>query len=128
MSEDFGKVVEVGGEFVGAFSDAPEVEAFQLYLASGEWATAKATLNADAGTSGWATANQAVDPSVFVDPIDKLSVDILTDPTSTARFDASDVMPSEVGTGTFWTQMTQWILGNVSDEEALNNIEDSWPK
>jgi alpha-glucoside transport system substrate-binding protein len=65
---------------------------------------------------------------VFVDPIDKLSVDILTDPTSTARFDASDVMPSEVGTGTFWTQMTQWILGNVSDEEALNNIEDSWPK
>jgi alpha-glucoside transport system substrate-binding protein len=37
-------------------------------------------------------------------------------------------MPSEVGTGTFWTQMTQWILGNVSDEEALNNIEDSWPK
>jgi hypothetical protein len=80
-----------------------------------------------AHTSGWATANQAVDKSVFVDPIDKLSVDILTDKTSTARFDASDQMPSVVGTGSFWTQMTQWILGNVSDKQALDNIEKSWP-
>jgi alpha-glucoside transport system substrate-binding protein len=128
MSDKFGKVAEVGGEFVGAFSDRPEVEAVQLYLASGEWATAKAKLNSAAHTSGWATANKAVDKSVFVDPIDKLSVDILTDPSSTARFDASDVMPAVVGTGTFWTQMTQWILGKVSDEQALDNIEKSWPK
>ena len=37
-------------------------------------------------------------------------------------------MPSEIGTDVFWTQMTQWILGNVSDEAALDNIEKSWPK
>ncbi len=113
MSDQFGKVAEVGGEFVGAFSDRPEVEAVQLYLASGEWATAKAKLNAAAHTSGWATANKSVDPAVFVDPIDKLSVQILTDPKATARFDASDVMPSSVGAGSFWKQMTQWILGNA---------------
>ena len=128
MSDKFGKIAEVGGEFVGAFSDKPEVQAVQMYLATGEWATAKATLNATNGTSGWATANKAVDTSVFKDSIDKLSVSILTDPKSTARFDASDVMPSSVGTGTFWTQMTQWILGNVSDQQALDNIEKSWPK
>jgi len=128
ISDKFGKVVEVGGEFVGAFNDAPQVEALQLYLASGEWATEKATLNAQAGTSGWATSNNKVDKSVIKDPIDKLSVDILSDPNAVARFDASDVMPAEVGTGTFWTQMTQWILGNVSDKEALDNIEKSWPK
>lgn len=128
MSDKFGKVVEVGGEFVGAFNDAPWVEALQLYVASGEWATAKAKLNAAAGTSGWATSNKNVDKSVFKDPIDKLSVDILTDPAATARFDASDVMPAEVGTGSFWTQMTQWILGNVSDKGALDAIEKSWPQ
>ena len=128
MSDKFGKVTEVGGEFVGAFSDRAEVEAVQLYLASGEWATAKAKLNSAAHTSGWATANKSVDKSVFVDPIDKLSVDILTDPAATARFDASDVMPAVVGTGTFWTQMTQWILGKVTDQQALDNIEKSWPK
>ena len=99
MTDQFGKVVEVGGEFAGAFADRPEVEAVQLYLASGEWATAKATLNAQAKTSGWATANKQVDKSVFVDPIDKLSVSLLTDPQSTARFDASDLMPSQVGSG-----------------------------
>jgi len=128
MSDKFGNVTEVGGEFVGAFSDRPEVEALQLYLTSGEWATAKATLNAQAGTSGWATSNKAFDKSVMKDPIDKLSVDILTDPKTIAAFDASDLMPAEVGTGSFFTQMTQWILGNVSDQEALDNIEKSWPK
>jgi len=127
MSDDFVKVTEVGGEFVGAFSDAPEAEAVQLYLASGEWATKKASLNAAAHTSGWATANQAVDPSVFVDPIDQLSVQILTDPNATARFDASDVMPSQVGTDSFWKQMTQWILGQ-DDQTTLDKIEASWPK
>ncbi len=127
MSDKFGKVAEVGGEFTGAFSDRPEVEAVQLYLASGEWATAKAKLNAAAHTSGWATANKSVDPSVFVDPIDKLSVQILTDPQATARFDASDLMPSSVGAGSFWKQMTQWILGNQDDATTLKNIEASWP-
>lgn len=128
ISDKFGKVAEVGGEFVGAFSDRAEVQAVQLYLASGDWATAKAKLNATNHTSGWATANKGVDQSVFVDPIDKLSVQILTDPAATARFDASDLMPSQVGTGSFWTQMTQWVLGNVTDQQAVDNIEKSWPK
>jgi alpha-glucoside transport system substrate-binding protein len=128
MSDKFGKVVEVGGEFVGAFSDRPEVEAVQLYLASGEWATAKAKLNSAAHTSGWATANQAVDPSVFANnPIDQLSVKVLTDPNAIAGFDASDRMPSSVGSGSEWVQMTQWILGQ-SDETTLDKIEASWPK
>jgi alpha-glucoside transport system substrate-binding protein len=127
MSDQFGKVIEVGGEFTGAFADRPEVEAVQLYLASGEWATDKATLNAQAKTSGWATANQKVDQSVFVDPIDKLSVSLLTNPQSTARFDASDLMPSQVGSAAEWKQLTQWILGQ-SDKTTLDNIENAWPK
>ncbi len=128
MSDQFGKVIEVGGEFTGAFSDRPEVEAVQLYLASGEWATAKAKLNAQAKTSGWATANQAVDQSVFADnPVDKLSVSLLTNPQSTAGFDASDLMPSQVGSAAEWKQLTQWILGQ-SDKTTLDNIEAAWPK
>ena len=129
ISDKFGKVVEVGGEFVGAFSDRAEVQAVQLYLASGDWATAKAKLNAAAHTSGWATANKSVDLSAFAaNPIDKLSVQLLIDPSANARFDGSDAMPAQVGTGSFWTQMTQWILGNVTSQQALDNIEKSWPK
>jgi alpha-glucoside transport system substrate-binding protein len=122
MSSQFGKPVEGGGEFVGAFSDRPEVEAVQLYLASGDWATSRAKV-----APGWVSANQKVDKSAFTDPIDQLSVQVLTDPNATFRFDASDAMPSEVGAGSFWTQMTQWILGQ-SDQATLDAIEASWPK
>ena len=69
------------------------------------------------GTPAGLRRTTKVDKSVFKDPIDKLSVQLLTDPKSTARFDASDAMPSSVGAGTFWTQMTQWILGNVRQGE-----------
>jgi alpha-glucoside transport system substrate-binding protein len=122
ISDKFGKPVEGGGEFVGAFADRPEVEAFQLYLTSGEWATSRAKV-----APGWVSANQKVDKTAFTNPVDKLSVELLTDPKSTFRFDGSDAMPASVGAGTFWTQMTQWILGQ-SDKVTLDKIEASWPK
>jgi alpha-glucoside transport system substrate-binding protein len=122
ISDKFGKPVEGGGEFVGAFADRPEVEAFQLYLTSGEWATSRAKV-----ATGWVSANQKVDKTAFTNPVDKLSVDLLTDPKSTFRFDGSDAMPASVGAGSFWTQMTQWILGQ-SDKVTLDKIEASWPK
>jgi len=121
-NDKFGKPIEGGGEFVSAFTNRPEVEATQLYLASGDWATARAKVH-----NGWVSANNKVDKSAFTDPIDSLSVQLLTDPNSTFRFDASDAMPASVGAGSFWTQMTKWILGQ-SDKATLDAIEASWPK
>jgi alpha-glucoside transport system substrate-binding protein len=111
-----------GGEFVGAFSDRPEVQAFQAYLASAEWANAKAEVS----PAGWVTANKGADPNKF-EGIDKLSVEILQDPATQFRFDASDLMPAAVGAGTFWTGMTDWITGK-STQDTLDFIEDSWPE
>jgi alpha-glucoside transport system substrate-binding protein len=122
MNDKFGKPIEGGGEFVTAFTDRPEVEAVQLYLASGEWATSRAKVH-----SGWVSANQKVDKTAFTDPIDALSVQLLTDPNATFRFDGSDAMPAAVGTDSFWKQMTQWVLGQ-SDKVTLDKIEASWPK
>jgi len=129
MTDKFGKPIEVGGEFDGAFSDRPEVEAVQLYMASSDWVIAKAKLNAEKKTSGWFSANKNVPLSTFdYSPVDKLGAQLMRDPNSVARFDASDVMPSSVGAGTFWKHMTQWILGNENDKQALDAIEASWPK
>ncbi|WAX56711.1 ABC transporter substrate-binding protein [Jatrophihabitans cynanchi] len=122
MSDKFGKPIEGGGEFVTAFADRPEVESVQLYLASGEWATSRIKV-----ASGWVSANNKADKNAYTDPIDKLSAQLLTDPSATFRFDGSDAMPAEVGAGSFWTQMTQWILGQ-SDKDTLDKIEASWPK
>ena len=43
------------------------------------------------------------------------------------RYDGSDLMPKEVGSGTFWTEMVKWLSGKTS-QEAADDIEDSWPE
>lgn len=47
--------------------------------------------------------------------------------TSAFLFDGSDQMPGAVGSGTFWKDMTSWISGQESLDNALKNIDDSWP-
>ena len=117
------KPVLGGGEFVAAFSDRPEVQAFQTYLSSDTWANEKAK-NTPAG--GWVSANKGLDVNNLVSPIDQLSAKTLQDPEAVFRFDGSDQMPGEVGAGTFWKEMTAWITG-TSTKEALDKIEASWP-
>ncbi|HSU01663.1 MAG TPA: ABC transporter substrate-binding protein [Nocardioides sp.] len=42
-------------------------------------------------------------------------------------FDGSDLMPGEVGAGTFWKEMTAWISGQQEIDDTLTNIDASWP-
>ena len=44
-----------------------------------------------------------------------------------AAFDASDQMPAEVGSGTFWTEGTSFVNGDEDAKTAADNIEASWP-
>ena len=44
------------------------------------------------------------------------------------RFDGSDLMPAEVGAGTFWTGMVNYISGAETAEECLKTIDASWPQ
>ncbi len=121
-SADDSKPTLGGGEFTAAFTDRPEVKAFQTFLSSAEWANEKARVTA----GGWVTANSGADPNLFTG-IDKMSVEILQDPATQFRFDGSDLMPAAVGAGTFWKGMTDWQTGQ-STAETLDFIEKSWPK
>ncbi len=64
----------------------------------------------------------------------RASISSRSPPTSTSNatgvgFDASDLMPAAVGSGTFWTQMDQWVNNNGANTDAvLKAIDDSWPK
>lgn len=122
--DESSKPVLGGGEFVAAFADRPEVKAFQTYLSSVEWANERART---CGAGGCVTANTKADPSLLENPVDKLSAEQLTDESATFRFDASDLMPGAVGSGTFWKGMTNWITGQ-DDKATLDYIEQSWPK
>ncbi len=117
------KPVLGGGEFVVAFADRPEVQAFQTYLSSTDWANEKAK---DTPNGGWVSANKGLDINNLVSPMDQLSASTLQDEAAVFRFDGSDMMPAKVGAGTFWKGMTDWITGQ-STQDTLDFIESSWP-
>src|SRR5699024_9309499 len=98
--------VLVAGEFVAAFNDREATQAVQSFLASSEWA------NTRVGIGGVISATLGVDPAVASSDVLRQSIEILQDPNAVARFDASDLMPSEVGAGAFWTGMVNWINGS----------------
>ncbi|MGC4807138.1 ABC transporter substrate-binding protein [Micromonospora sp. DT233] len=116
-----GKPVLGGGEFVTAFTDRPEVQAVQTYLASGEYANSRAKIG------DWVSANNKLDLANVPNPVDKLSVQLLQDQKTVFRFDGSDLMPAAVGAGTFWKGMVDWINGKDT-ATVLQGIESSWPK
>jgi len=118
------KPVLGAGEFILAFSNAPEVQAFQTYLSSDTWANEKA--KATPG-GGWVSANKGLQRTNLTSPIDQLSYDILQDPKAVFRFDGSDQMPAAVGSNAFWKQATAWITGQ-STKDTVDKIEAAWPK
>jgi len=115
------------GEFNLAFSDRPEVQALQTFLSTDTWANIKAKASSDATQGGWISANKGLDEANLVNPIDKLSVEILQDPKTVFRFDGSDQMPAAVGSDAFWKQATNWITGQDTTK-TLDAIEAAWPK
>ena len=92
----------------------------QEFLSSPEWANNRVKLG------GVLSANNGLDPANASSPILQDAIKILTDPDTTFRFDASDVMPGVVGTGSFFTGIVDWINGKPT-EEVLGTIEASWP-
>ena len=43
------------------------------------------------------------------------------------RLDGSDLMPGEVGAGSFWTGMTDYVSGAADLDTVLSEIDASWP-
>jgi len=109
-----------GGEIVVAFSDSEETVAVQSYLSSDTWANNRVEIG------GVISANSGLNPENASSELLSASVELLQDPETTFRFDASDVMPAAVGTGTFWKGMIDWI-GGKSTQETLDFVEGSWP-
>jgi len=115
-----------GGEFNLAFSDKPEVQAFQTYLSTDLWANTKAKISSEATGGGWISANKGLEVANLTNPIDELAATILQDPNTVFRFDGSDMMPAAIGSNAFWKQATNWITGQ-STKDTVDNIEAAWP-
>jgi len=120
VNEGDPKVMLGGGELITAFSDKPEVEAVAKYLTGAEYA------NNRLAAGNWLTPNKKADISLVTDPLEQTFAQLLAD-SDVFRFDGSDLMPGPVGAGSFWSEMVEWVVGNKSTAEALDEIESSWP-
>lgn len=111
----------VAGDYLAAFDTDEATIAVQTYLSSPEWANTRVELG------GIVSPNQGVDPANASSDILRLTLDLMQDDSAVARFDGSDLMPSAVGAGSFWSEMTSWVDGRSTTEQTLTAIEGSWP-
>ncbi|PTX56092.1 maltose-binding protein /trehalose-binding protein /sucrose-binding protein [Litoreibacter ponti] len=73
---------------------------------------------------GFLTPHTGVNPEAYADDSLRAQGDILLNAT-TFRFDASDLMPGEIGAGAFWTGMVDYTTGKDAGEVAAG-IQERW--
>ena len=115
------------GEFLVTFRDAPEIRDFIEQFISQEVQCAQGR---DVRSSR-VSARPDVGPECYDNDILSEASEILTTSIEedTGRFDASDQMPPEVGSGSFWSEMMTYMQqGPDSVTSVLDTIEDSWPQ
>ena len=109
--------IEGSGDLMSVFNNTPAAQALIEYLASAEAQTIFAK------KLGKLAINNTVNPDIYTNPITKKAFEILSK-AQVFRFDGSDMMPAEVGAGTFWTGVLDYINGTPLDT-VLTKIEQS---
>ena len=120
INPEYGIPILGGGDQYVVFNDRPEVREFMEYLAT--WESGK--LWAQAGGALFPYLDQDLD--AYPNAIERSLAEALVN-AKVFRFDASDLMPAQVGAGTFWTGIVDWV-GGKSLDAVLSDIQRSWPK
>ena len=115
-----------GGDMWGAFNDRDATKAVAEFMLSAEFYNNVAIRDGNARLS----AHTGFDTSLYASPINKILGDTIAAALSanSFRFDASDLMPPEVGAGSFWKEMMNLAVeGPGYIDTALDTVESSWP-
>jgi len=116
----YGKPFLVAGDSMYMFNDRPEVRALMEYFTVPE------------SVSGWLQGGGALAAQLTATP-DMYAVDLergiaeLVAQATSFRFDGSDLMPGEVGAGSFWEHITSYVAGSEDLDTAMQAIDASWP-
>ncbi|QBI21828.1 carbohydrate ABC transporter substrate-binding protein [Egibacter rhizosphaerae] len=121
IDEEHGNPALTAGDIASLFTDNPAAEELVQHMATAEagepWAEA----------GGFLSAHEGFDTSLYPTDIEQRQGEFLTE-ASFARFDPSDDMPAEVGTGAFWTEIVDWIAGETDLDSAVEGIDESFPE
>jgi alpha-glucoside transport system substrate-binding protein len=121
ISEKYGAPVEVGGDIYAMFNNRPEVRAVMQYFTSAE------SLKTWVQSGGALAPQKDAQLDWYTNPVDRKLGELLKN-AKAVRFDGSDQMPGQVGAGSFWKEMTAYVAGSHTLDQALKNIDASWPK
>lgn len=117
----YGKPFLVAGDVMVMFNDRPEVRALMEYFTVPQSA------------SGWLegggalAAHQTATPDMYGVELERGIAELVAQATS-FRFDGSDLMPGEVGAGSFWEHITSYVAGSEDLDTAMKAIDATWPK
>jgi alpha-glucoside transport system substrate-binding protein len=121
VDEAYGKPFLVAGDIMAMFNDRPEVRALMEYFTTPQ--SASGWLN----NGGALAAHGTATPEMYGVELERGIAELVQQATS-FRFDGSDMMPGEVGAGSFWTGMTDYVSGQSDLDTVTSEIDASWPK
>ncbi|MCD8502585.1 MAG: ABC transporter substrate-binding protein [Bacillaceae bacterium] len=118
IDPEYGSPLLVGGDTMSLVEgrDRPEVRAVMEFLTTGE------SLRNGIQNGPAISPHQDSDLAWYRTEMERKVAEAILN-ADAVRFDGSDLMPAEVGTGTFWTGMVDWVAGSISTEEALREIQ-----
>ena len=108
-----------GGDSLVQFSDDPDVSRLMAYLISPEGSEVWAE------RGGFYSGSTTVDLDTYYTDTDRRFAELFRDGRD-VRFDASDLMPSEIGSGLFWREITLWIAGTTTLDEFVAIMDASY--
>ena len=120
IDPEYGRPVLGSGEIFTMFHDRPEVREVMRYLSTAE--SAKVMIE----HGGFLSPHKDTPIEWYPTSADLRFAQIVLD-ADTYRFDGSDLMPEEVGFGSFFRGIVDWVEGADLDT-VLQGIDDSWPR
>ena len=126
MDDGLPKAALGAGDMFGVFNDRDATIEVVNYMLSNNFFEAAAQRPDNSRIYG----HVDFDTSLYSKDITRVLADTITGALAenAFRFDASDLMPPEVGAGSFWKEMMNLAVeGPGYIDTALNNIETSWP-
>ena len=108
-----------GGDSLVQFSDDANVNRLMTYLISPEGSRVWA------GRGGFYSGLTTVDLDTYYTDTDRRFAELFRDKRD-VRFDASDLMPSDIGSGLLWREITAWISGTTTLDEFVATMDAAY--